>query len=83
MLMFHKDALTDAVYEFRDDVLTFNAAKLALLLADVSSKLFNLLVADAVNVLSDPVLTLNADMEACCDPELTFKFSTLALTELV
>ena len=55
----------EALNVFNDPVLTFNAAKLALLLADVSSKLFNLIVADAVNVFKDPVLTLNAAIAAC------------------
>jgi len=64
-------------------VLAFNAKILASALALSNSKLLSLIVADAVKVFNEPVLTLNAAIDACCDPELTFKLSMLALTELV
>jgi len=83
VLIFHKLALVDAVYALSAPLEAFNAAKLAFALAEVNSKLLCLLVAEPVYVLSDPVLTLNANIAACCDPELTFKLSILALTELV
>jgi len=83
VFIFHKLALTDAVYEFSDAVDAFIAVNPAVELADVDSKLFNLLVVDDVNVFMDPVLTLNAVIEACCEPELMLRFNTLALTEFV
>lgn len=73
----------DDVYEFIELVDTFKAAILASALAESNSKLFNLLDADAVNVLIDPVLTFNALMLVCCEPELIFKFNTLTLTAAV
>jgi len=59
VLIFHKLALTDAVYAFNEFVLTFRANRLTFRLAEVSSKLFNLFVADPVNVFSDPELAFN------------------------
>jgi len=46
-------------------VLAFNAKILASALALSNSKLLSLIVADAVKVFKDPVLTLNAAIAAC------------------